>query len=144
MAAFLPVCMAMTTPTESPAALQDTRYSMVDPTTGLTWSAFNDNPTSIYRYQMDAGNSNKRLPSIEELTTLFSKLSTALQNNPYGALGRNLSWLTETGSYPSSTLVTTVEQKKLYKGIAWNNSSKRFEEVLLSGGDLVYITEVLK
>lgn len=141
---LLPVGQALAGTPESGASYQNNRYNIVDPASGLTWSAYTDNPTSIYRYQMNASGSTRRLPSIEELTALFSKLSTVLQNNPNSAAGRNLTWLTENGSYPSSTLITTVEQKTLYKGISWNNNTRQFEEVLLGGGDLVVITEVSK
>ena len=80
----------------------------------------------------------KRLPRYEELVYFFDKLGSELRTNSDGEVADQL-WLQLDGNYISSTEVYTPDNRKLYRGVYWNYTTKNFESVSLAAGDLVNI-----
>jgi hypothetical protein len=110
-----------------------------DPVAKYTWSYFNDNPTTYFRYKLNSSGNPASLPTMDQILAFLEKIS--LQINMKKDPG-NISiagWFGNDCDFLSSSLVRTTEGEVFYEVAHWDAKAKSAKKGMVTGGDLVYI-----
>lgn len=112
---------------------------IIDPISNYTWTLFEDNPTTYYRFKLSNSPEIGLLPSLDEISGLLEKISYQLDNKTSHGNVADCQWFKNDFDFLTSSSETTPEGEILYNVVHWNSASGTFSKSSVTGGDLVII-----
>jgi hypothetical protein len=112
---------------------------ITDPVSNYTWSYFNDNPTTYFRYKLSSSGNLARLPNMEQMLSLLEKVGhqTAMKKDPGNII--SATWFNIDCDFLTSSSLKTNEGEILYEVAHWDATTKTAKKDMVTGGDLVYL-----
>lgn len=112
---------------------------IIDPVFNYSWTFFEDNPTTYYRFKLSNTPDAGILPSPDQLAGLLEKISYQISNKTnHGNVGE-CQWFKNDFDFLTSSSETTPEGEVLYNVVRWNRASSTFYKSSVTGGDLVVV-----